>query len=51
MRTYLAIFVTLIFIGCAGDAGMKFENVTMDQALKKARNEKKQVLLDFYSPT
>lgn len=51
MKYLFAVFSCLIVFGCAGDAGFKFEQLTLEQALEKAHVEKKQVLLDFYSPT
>jgi hypothetical protein len=51
MRNHLVVLSAIILISCSRDAGLRFENLTLSQALEKARDENKQVLLDFYSPT
>ena len=51
MRNLVVIIVCAIMVACATEEGVKFANSTFDQAILKAQQENKMVLLDFYSTT
>jgi hypothetical protein len=58
LYVFLIIFVSSFFCGIGSaasagdsDAGVKWDDATLQTSLEKAQKENKLVLIDFYSPT
>ena len=51
MRNLVPILAVVILMSCATEEGVKFANITFDEAISLAQKENKLVLLDFYSST
>jgi len=58
LYVFLIIFVCSFFCGISfaaneedSDAGVKWNDSSLQNSLEKAQKESKQVLIDFYSPT